>query len=72
MVRKIVSKVYPITLAAIFVLFVILLISIVRTSIFGEVDLHKYAFFEISFLLPKSFAKEGFLGIMNIYEGLRP
>ncbi len=51
MVRKIVSKVYPITLAAIFVLFVILLISIVRTSIFGEVDLHKYAFFEISLLL---------------------
>ncbi len=45
------KKIYPIVLAALFAFFVILLISIVRTSLFGEVDLHKYAFFEISLLL---------------------
>ena len=48
---RLAKKVYPIVLTAFFVLFIILLISILRRSIFGEVELHKYAFFEISFLL---------------------
>ncbi len=49
--EKLSKKIYPIVLAALFAFFVILLISIIRTSLFGEVDLHKYAFFEISLLL---------------------
>ena len=51
MINQVTKKVYPLVLTAIFVLFVILLISILRRSVFGEIDLHKYAFFEISFLL---------------------
>ncbi len=50
-VGKIRENIYPITLAAVALLFIVLLFSIVRTALFGEVDLHKYAFFEISLLL---------------------
>src|SRR3989338_6004605 len=50
-VGKIREKALPFILTIIFGLFIIFLISILRTSLFGEVDLHKYAFFEISFLL---------------------
>jgi Kef-type K+ transport system membrane component KefB len=45
------KKIYPLALIAIAVLFVIFVISIVRTALTGDVELHKYAFFEISLLL---------------------
>jgi len=48
---KIGKRIYPIVPIAITVLFALLFVSVMRSSIFGQVDEEKHLFFEISFLL---------------------
>jgi Kef-type K+ transport system membrane component KefB len=48
---KITERVYPFALIAVFFLFILLFLSVVRTSIFGAVSEDKHLFFEITLLL---------------------
>lgn len=56
--RRISERLFPVVPVLVIGLFFLLLISIVRTSIFGEVDGGKHLFFEISFLLLIAMAAE--------------
>lgn len=58
MTKQTIEKISPLIALLILGIFIILIISIIKTSIFGEVDLEKHIYFEIVFLLLLAVAGE--------------